>query len=176
MRHYPGSSHDQEVRFQPNIGLDSDVRQSVVEILNITLADITLLASKTHSARWHVQGRGYLDLRNLFDQQFQEMNSITDEIAERVRILGGVAISSFQEFLQSTRLGEQPGVIPTIIRLLADHECCVRHLREDARKCTEEYEDAVTFDLFVSMLRRHEKMAWVLRSFIESDPAFITES
>lgn len=175
MRHYLDNSHDQDVRFQPNIGLDSDVRQLVVEILNRTLANMAVLAVKTHSARWHVQGRGYLDLRTLFDNQFQEMNSITDEIAERVRILGGFAISSFQEFLQFTRLEEQPGVIPNILRLLADHESCVRLLREDARKCTEEYEDAVTFDLLVSVLRRQEKMAWVLRSFIESDPALCKE-
>lgn len=159
-----------DITIQPNLGLECDVRNSIVEILNITLANVAVLAAKTHSARWHVQGRGYLDLRSLFDDQFNQLNMHSDEIAERVRILGGFAIGSLQEFIQFSRLLEQPGVVPDILRLLADHESCVRFMREDARKCAEEYEDAVTFDLLVSGMRRHEKMAWVLRSYIESDP------
>ena len=42
----------------------------------------------------------------------------------------------------------------------------IRFLREDARKCTEEYEDEGTFELLVSVMRLHEKMAWMLRSYI----------
>ena len=45
----------------------------------------------------------------------------------------------------------------------------IRFLREDARKCTEEYEDEGTFELLVSVMRLHEKMAWMLRSYIESE-------
>jgi hypothetical protein len=65
---------------------------------------------------------------------------------------------------------KQPGVVPDILRLLADHEASIRFLREDARKCTEEYEDEGTFELLVSVMRMHEKMAWMLRSYIENEP------
>ena len=37
-------------------------------------------------------------------------------------MLGGFAIGSLEEFLSHTRLEEQPGVVPDILRLLADHE------------------------------------------------------
>ena len=43
-------------------------------------------------------------------------------------------------------------------------------MREDTRKCTEEYEDEGTFELLVSIMRLHEKMAWMLRSYIETEP------
>ena len=46
-------------------------------------------------------------------------------------------------------------------------------LREDARKCTEEYEDEGTFELLVNIMRIHEKIAWVLRSYVE--PGFIDD-
>ena len=49
---------------------------------------------------------------------------------------------------------------------------CIRFLREDARKCTEEYEDEGTFEMLVSIMRLHEKMAWMLRSYIETDPVY----
>jgi starvation-inducible DNA-binding protein len=93
-----------QVSIQPNIGLDGDARESVMKILNTILADEAVLTMKTHSAHWHLRGPGFLELQTLFNQQFHELNKISDEIAERVRMLGGFAISSFAEFLHYTRL------------------------------------------------------------------------
>jgi starvation-inducible DNA-binding protein len=167
---HPGVSYQKlQVFIQPNIGLDSDVRQSVVEILNTLLADEAVLTMKTKSAYWHARGPGFLELQNLFHQQISQLNTISEEIEERVRILGGFAISSFKEFLQYARLEEQPGEVPDMMRILADQEATIRYLREDARKCFEEYEDHGTFTLFVHFIRLHEQMAWVLRSSIEPD-------
>ncbi len=84
-------------------------------------------------------------------------------------MLGGFAIGSLEEFLHHTRLEEQPGNVPDILHLLADHETSIRFLRQDARKCSEEYEDEGTFELLVSLMRRHEKMAWMLRSYLEAE-------
>jgi starvation-inducible DNA-binding protein len=53
--------------------------------------------------------------------------------------------------------------------LLADHEAAIRFLREDAKKCSEEYEDEVTRDFLVDILCLHEKMAGMLRSYIEPE-------
>jgi starvation-inducible DNA-binding protein len=157
---------------QPNIGLDSDVRRAVVEILNNTLANETVLAVKTRNAHWNVSGVSFFEQYILFDSQYDQLNSISNEIAERARMMGGVAIGSLQEFLKVARLDEQPGEFPTILRLIADHEASIRFLREDARKCTEEYQDEGTFDLLISVMRLHEKMAWILRSFIDHDPVY----
>jgi starvation-inducible DNA-binding protein len=83
--------------------------------------------------------------------------------------LGGNAIGSMQEFLDYTQVDEQPGVAPDALRLLADHEASIRFLREDARKCSDEYEDEGTCALLVSVMRMHEKMAWMLRANIEPE-------
>ena len=160
------------VLIQPNIGLDSDVRRSVIKILNNTLADEAVLAAKTRSAHWNVSGAGFIELHILFDSQYKQLNEISDQLAERVRMLGGIAIGVLEEFLDLTRLEEQPGTVPDILRLLADHETCIRFLREDARKCSEDYEDEGTLYLMVSVMRLHEKMAWMLRSYIENEPVY----
>jgi len=156
------------VAIQPNIGLDQDVRHSVVELLTLVLADEAVLTTKTRCAHWNVLGADFLELHTLFGSQYQLLNNVSDEIAERARILGGFAIGSFTDFLGHTRLEELPGDVPTVLHLLADHETAIRFLREDARKCTEEHEDEGTFELLVSVLRLHEKIAWMLRSYIEA--------
>ena len=168
--HNDGHNPILQVLIQPNIGLDSDVRRSVVEILNNTLANEAVLTVKTRSAHWNVSGPGFFELHILFDSQYKQLNDISDEIAERARMLGGIAIGSLQEFIRQARMAEQPGVVPDILHLLADHEASVRFLREDAKKCTDEYEDEGTFELLVSVMCLHEKMAWMLRSYTENEP------
>jgi starvation-inducible DNA-binding protein len=158
-----------QVLIHPNIGLDRDVRHSVVKILNKTLANEAVLALKTRSAHWNVHGPDFFGQHTLFGVQYQLLNNISNEIAERVRILGGFAIGSLEEFIKYTQMEEQPGVVPDILHLLADHEACIRFLREDARMCTEEYEDEGSFDLLVNVMLLHEKMAWMLRSYIEPE-------
>jgi starvation-inducible DNA-binding protein len=172
MDHSHNDGHNPKLKgqIQPNIGLDSDVRHAVVEILNNTLANEAVLTLKTRGAHWNVRGAGSVELHILFGSQYKQLNDISDEIAERARMLGGIAVGSLQEFIHYTRMEEQPGVVPDILRLLADHEAAIRFLREDAKKCTEEYEDDGTFELLVGVMRLHEKMAWMLRSYIENEP------
>ena len=168
--HNDGHKSRPQVMIQHNIGLDRDVRLAVVDLLNIILADETLLTIKTRCAQWNVRGPAFYELHTLFESQQQLLNHISDEIAERAPMLGGIAIGSLEEFSSHTRLQEQIGVVPDVLHLLADHEACIRYLREDVRRCSEEYEDQGTLDVLVRVMRVHEKMAWMLRSYVVIAP------
>lgn len=164
--------HDQNANLQilthPVIGLDSDTHpHSVVEILNNTLANETLLTVKTRSAHWNVSGPGFLELHVLYKTQYKQLNGIADEIAERACTLDGLSIGSFEGFLKNARLKDKPGIIPNIMNLLADHETSIQFLGEDAKKCVEEYDDESTGDFLTNIQQLHEKMACVLRAHIE---------
>lgn len=164
---HDGHDVKMQVAFQPNIGLDSDVRKNIVKLLNITLANETILTQKTRNARWNISGKGFFDLHILFDTQYKQLNETLEKLAERVKMLGGITIGSFAEFLSHTQIEEQPGFVPDILHLLAGHEKIIRFLREAVRKCTEEFEDEGTSDLLVGLMSLHEKMAWMLRSYSE---------
>ncbi|MBA4385525.1 MAG: DNA starvation/stationary phase protection protein [Anaerolinea sp.] len=165
------NGHDPKasILIQPNIGLESDVRLPIIKILNSTLSNEAVLALKTRNAHWNVRGANFFELHILFDTQYKQLNDISDEVAERVRMVGGIAIGSFAEFLAHTQLEERPGEVPNILHLLADHETIIRYLHDDIRKCSDDYEDEGTVDLLVSVMRIHEKMAWMLRSYIETE-------
>lgn len=158
------------ILIQPNIGLESDVRLPIVEILNNSLANESILSQKTRSAHWNSSGTGFLELHILFETQYKQLDEIVDKIAERTRILGGMAISSFKEFLAHSRIEEDSSSVPDMLHLLADHESIIRFLRDDIRKVSEEYEDEGTVELMVGVMSLHEKMAWMLRSYIENEP------
>jgi starvation-inducible DNA-binding protein len=154
-----------------NIGLSEDQRQGVVTILNTLLADEYLLYTKTRNYHWNVVGAHFNDLHKFFEAQYNELNEIVDDVAERARALGGHAFGTMTEFLKYTRLHEQAGHYPDdrgmLANLLADHEALIRYLRVDLETCAESYHDAGTNDFLTGLMERHEKMAWMLRAFLE---------
>jgi starvation-inducible DNA-binding protein len=154
------------VMIQPNVGLDSNCRQAINDLLNVALSDEIILAAKMRSLHWNIQGPTFLKLRTFLSDQYHCLSSLSDEMAERVRMLGGFPFGSLCAFLEHARLKEQPGDGPDLMHLLADHETLTRFLREDAKRCLEEFEDEGTRDLLVSAIRCHEKAAWMLRSHI----------
>ncbi len=166
---HDGLNPQKKVFIQPNIGLESDVRIPVIEILNASLANEAVLTQKTRGAHWNVSGTGFFELHILFDTQYKQLNEISDKIASRVRMLGGITIASFEEFLKHARIMEHSTEIPDYLHLLADHETIIRYMREDIRKCSEEYEDEGTVELLVGVMSLHEKMAWMLRAYIENE-------
>jgi starvation-inducible DNA-binding protein len=161
---------EQILTYQPNIGLSSDVRSPIVEILNTSLANEAVLSQKTRSIRWNRSGTGFLEVHILLESQYKQLNDILDKIAERTKMLGGIALGTFQEFLEHAQIKNLPEKIPDVLHLLADHESVIRSLREKIRKCSEEYEDEGTAELLVGVMSLHEKMAWMLRSYIVPKP------
>lgn len=83
------------------------------------------------------------ELHQFFEDQYQALNEKVDDIAERIRALGGPAIGTLADFVQRTRLKEHPGHYPEaqamLVDLLADHELLIRQLRRDFETCADEY-------------------------------------
>jgi len=165
-----GKDDEQILIYQPNIGLSSDVRHPVVKILNTSLANEAVLSQKTRSIHWNRTGLGFLEIHILLESQYKQLSEIVDKIAERTRMLGGTALESFEEILEQTEIEDRQDHTPDVLHLLADHETVIRSLREEIRKCSEEYEDEGTVELLVGVMSLHEKMAWMLRSYIETKP------
>ena len=153
-----------------NIGLSDKDRAGVLGILGSTLADEFLLYTKTRNYHWNVTGSDFSELHKFFEAQYEELDDIMDETAERARALDGVSLGSMTEFLQTARLKESPGKVPSaskmIANLLADHEALVRSMRKDLDACQAEFHDAGTADFLTGLMEQHEKMAWMLRAYL----------
>lgn len=157
----------------PNIGLTDENRQEVISLLNHALADAYLLIIKTKKYHWDIIGPQFMTLHKLWEGHYEALSGYIDEYAERVRMLGGYPVGTAQEFLDLTSISEHPKDLPTstqmVQRLVMDHETIVRNLRESIDACSEKYHDEGTADFFTGMMKAHEKMAWMLRSFVEGE-------
>lgn len=156
-----------------NIGLNQDQRKCVVDLLNHDLADTYLLLVKTKKHHWDVVGPQFRSLHLLFEEQYTALSENIDLIAERARTLGGYPVGTMSGCLELGSIKEHPGDVPTandmVARLGEDHEQIVRNLREHIDACGDDYKDQGTADFLTGLMEQHEKMAWMLRSFLEGD-------
>lgn len=151
------------------IGLQESSRKGVLALLAITLADEYVLYTKTRNFHWNVTGIHFDALHKFFEAQYKELDAFIDETAERSRALGGRSLGSMKEFLGKARLAESPAVTlkseAMLAELLADHEALIRSLRKDVDESAR-LGDQGTADFLTGLLTAHEKMAWMLRSFL----------
>ncbi len=155
-----------------NIGISDKNCKGSVDLLNQLLSDEYLLYTKTRNYHWNVIGPDFSQLHKFFESQYEELDDIIDEVAERARSLGGKSLGTLKEFLERAKLKEFPGNYPNsskmLSNLLADHEAVIQSLRESLEICADQYKDIGTNDFLTGLMERHEKMAWMIRSFLES--------
>ena len=153
-----------------NIGIEDQDRASVVDILSKLLADEYVLYTKTRNYHWNVVGPDFSEYHKMFEEQYDEIDSDIDDIAERIRSLGARSPGTLHEFAENSRLEENPKDYPpasTMVQnLLSDHEKIIRALRQDVVSC-EQHNDVGTEDFLTGLIEKHEKTAWMLRSILE---------
>jgi starvation-inducible DNA-binding protein len=151
------------------IGLKESARTAVLALLDLTLADEYVLYTKTRNFHWNVTGFHFSAMHKFFEEQYGLLDGFVDETAERSRALGGRALGSMKEFLAKARLQESPSrplkEEAMLSELLSDHESLIRSLRADVETAAGAG-DQGTADFLTGLMESHEKMAWMLRSFI----------
>ena len=155
---------------KPNIGISDKNRKAVSAMLADLLADEVALYVATRGAHWNVVGPNFGALHGFFESQYEALDDILDDVAERMRALGFTAPASVGAYAKAKSIDDSAGDAGSatlmIEKLLAAHEVIVRELRTDADKASE-YGDEGTADFLVGLMESHEKMAWMLRSHLE---------
>jgi starvation-inducible DNA-binding protein len=153
-----------------DIGITTTDRAAIAQGLAKLLADSYTLYLKTHNYHWNVTGPMFNTLHLMFEQQYTELATAVDLIAERIRALGHAAPGSYKAYAKMTDIAEEEGVPNAqemIRRLVAGQEAVVRTARS-VFPAVEAASDEPTADLLTQRMQVHEKNAWMLRSMLET--------
>ena len=151
-----------------NIGINDEHRKAIAKGLAQVLADSYLLYLRTHNYHWNVKGELFHSLHEQFEEQYTELATAIDDIAERIRALGHKAPGTFKEFNELTSLEEnteEPEALEMVRRLAVGNEQVIRTANE-ALEPARVADDEATIDLLTQRLHVHSKTAWMLRSHL----------
>ena len=147
------------------IDLPNEASNAVAAALNEILADTFVLYMKTKNFHWHVSGPHFRDYHLMFDEQSDQVFATVDELAERVRKIGGTTLRSIGQISQLTTLPEnnKDFVEPQemLAELIADHKKLVANMRK-AHKLTDDYNDVATASLLETFIDGAERRLWFL--------------
>jgi starvation-inducible DNA-binding protein len=153
------------------IGITSENINIGVQKLSRLLADEFVLYTKTRNAHWNVEGYDFYNKHIFFEQQYNQLDEIMDNVAERIRSLGHYAPATLKDFLNLTQLTEAKSQdndsIGFIKELLSDHESIIVFLRANIDHYATDLKDYGTSDFITGLMETHEKMAWMLRAHLK---------
>jgi starvation-inducible DNA-binding protein len=145
--------------------LGSNATRDISGALNALLADVFALYMKTKNFHWHVSGPHFRDLHLMFDEQGAELFAMTDEIAERVRKVGGITLHSIGNIARMQRIPDNDAdyvdPLDMVAELRSDNQALIASLRETHELCDEE-NDVATASLIENWIDQAEKRVWFL--------------
>ena len=145
--------------------LDSAAVKAISEALNRLLADSFALYLKTKNFHWHVSGPHFRDYHLLLDDQSADILATTDDMAERVRKIGGTTLRSIGHIaqLQTIEDNDADFVPPAMMlhELMNDNKKVAAAMRK-AHEVADEHEDIATASLIENWVDQTEKRTWFL--------------
>jgi starvation-inducible DNA-binding protein len=145
--------------------LKPDAVRDIAGALNALLADMFALYLKTKNFHWHVSGPHFRDYHLLLDEQGEQIFATTDDIAERVRKIGGTTVRSISHISRLQRILDNDADFVTPKDMLAelrdDNKQLVARMRETHDLC-DEHGDVATASLLENWIDEAERRTWFL--------------
>src|SRR5438270_4148895 len=157
--------HTRTAALETPTDLEPDAVKDISGALNALLADMFALYLKTKNFHWHVSGPHFRDYHLLLDEQAEQIFATTDDIAERVRKIGGTTLRSIGHIARLQRVLDNDAEFVTPQDMLAE-------LREDNKQLTarlrrthdlcDRHGDVASASLIENWIDEAERRTWFL--------------
>ena len=160
-------THEETKAAKTNVpdGFDPEQVKNLSSVLNALLADVYALYFKVKNFHWHMSGPHFRDYHLLIDEQADQIFSIGDDIAERVRKIGGTTIRSIGHIARLQRVTDNDQeFVPArdmLLELHGDNRALVESLRS-AHEVASKANDYATTSLIEVWIDQAERRAWFL--------------
>jgi starvation-inducible DNA-binding protein len=145
-------------------------KPEVAEKLGVVLASSYALQLKIQNFHWNVTGMNFIQLHELFEKLYDDVDEAVDVIAERIRAIGPFAPGGLSAFAKMSEIKDAPAKPPGekgMLQQLASDQEAMSKLCADVCELADDAEDKVTADLMTQRMNAHDKNAWFLRAHLE---------
>jgi starvation-inducible DNA-binding protein len=145
--------------------IDPEAVKEITGGLNALLADVFSLYLKTKNFHWHMTGRHFRDYHLLLDEHAEQIFAMTDDIAERVRKIGGTTLRSIGHIARLQRIPDNDAEFVTpqdmLSELKEDEKALVLRMRAVHALC-DDTGDVATASLLENWIDQAQRRIWFL--------------
>ncbi len=153
-------------------------RVVLIQLLNQQLVNLIDLGLQAKQAHWNVKGPYFTILHALFDEVADKIGELTDEVAERAVMLGGIARGTSQAVTQASRLPAYPLDALDGREHLWVMSAALAQSAQAAREAistAEDTNDAGTVDLLTQVSRSIDELLWKVEAHVALEPRWTQE-
>src|SRR6266404_9744726 len=154
-----------EASLKPHTDIAPDAVKDIAGALTALVADVFTVYVKTKNFHWHMSGPHFRDYHLLLDEQGDQLFAMTDDIAERVRKIGGITLHSIGEIARTQRVldndAEYVEPLDMLAELMDDNKTLAVRLREAHNVCDED-RDVATASFIEVWIDETERRTWFL--------------
>jgi starvation-inducible DNA-binding protein len=157
--------HRRDAPLETRTDLTQAATKDITAAMNAILADVFALYVKTKNFHWHMSGPHFRDYHLLLDEHADQLFAMTDPIAERVRKIGGLTLTSIGRIARTQRVldndAEYVEPLGILAELADDNKTLAARLREAHNVC-DEHRDVGTASLIEVWIDETERRTWFL--------------
>lgn len=148
--------------------LTPSAQDAICEALNQGVAETVVTTMLAQNFHWNVTGMSFGPLHDLFQKIYEDHFVAQDDLAERVKALGGHAEGQLSGMLKRSKVAEHDGhaSAEVMIKAMAKAQDTLAATLAGAAAVAEEHGDLLTQDLAIARGQVHEKFAWLLRAHL----------
>ncbi|MGY6704543.1 Dps family protein [Roseinatronobacter sp.] len=148
--------------------LTPSAQEAICEALNQCVAETAVTTMLAQNFHWNVTGMAFGPLHDMFQKIYEDHFIAQDDLAERVKALGGHADGQLAGMLKRSKVAEHDGhaTAEVMVETLAKAQDTVAATLAGAAAIAEEHGDLLTQDLAIARGQVHEKFAWLLRAHL----------
>ncbi len=152
-----------------NTGLNVEYTGKMIELLNKYLSNVQVAYMNVRGYHWNIVGKQFFSLHAKYEEIYDSLNELADEIAERILMLGGKPVHSFSGYLKIASLEEKVNMSTaddTVKSFMDDLKALLNDEREILALAGEN-DDEGTANLVSDRLSQQEKLLWMFGTLLK---------
>ncbi|MDD2279803.1 MAG: DNA starvation/stationary phase protection protein [Bacteroidales bacterium] len=118
---------------------------------------------------WNIVGKQFFQLHEKFEELYDTLNEMADEIAERILMLGGTPVHAFSKYIKMATIKEKENISTveaTVKEALNEILELLKNEREIAALAADNGDEG-TVDLVTGYIAAQEKLVWMLNATLK---------
>ncbi|HDP54816.1 MAG TPA: DNA starvation/stationary phase protection protein [Bacteroidetes bacterium] len=152
-----------------HIGLDKDYAVKMNEKLNAYLSNVQITYMNVRGYHWNIVGKQFYQLHEKFEDIYNTLNDMADEIAERILMLGGTPVHAFSKYINMASIKEKENISSaeaTVKEVLNETLELLKNEREIVEFAADNGDEG-TVSLISGFIEEQEKLIWMLNAMLK---------
>ncbi|MGE4288074.1 MAG: Dps family protein [Salinivirgaceae bacterium] len=151
------------------INLNAAYAAKMIEMLNAYLSNVQISYMNVRGYHWNIVGKQFFQLHEKFEELYNGLNEMADEIAERILMLEGKPVHSFSKYIKLASITEKENVTSaeaTVKEVISETKVLLNQEREIVKLAAENGDDG-TVNLVSGFIDAQEKMIWMYNALLK---------